>query len=129
MASAYSSMSKITPLLGVLILISSLGWAQNSPKPSHSKPVLFAQIAPIIAKNCVSCHHGSTPSHGLTLSNFASIMKGDRAGKVVIPGSALKSRLATVLHGKPQLMPPTGELSKAQVALIEAWIKSGARQK
>jgi mono/diheme cytochrome c family protein len=122
-------MHKLAPFLGILILASSASLAQHSSKPTHPKPVLYAQVAPIFAKNCVACHQGPNPGHGLTLSSFASITKGDRVGRVVVPGSAVKSRLVTVLHGKPETMPPTADLPKSQIALIEAWIKSGARQK
>jgi hypothetical protein len=56
-------------------------------------------------------------------------MKGDKEGKIVVPGQVSKSRFATVLRGKPKLMPPDHRLPAPTIAKIEAWVKSGAKEK
>lgn len=97
--------------------------------PSKAKKTVFADIKPILAKSCVQCHMGAKPAHGLDLTSFANVRKGDPEGKVVVPNKPSKSRLVTVLHGKPQLMPPGAKLDKALAAKLEAWVKDGAKEK
>lgn len=95
--------------------------------PAKTKAPTYASVAPIM-KSCEGCHHGERAAHGLDVSSYDSIMKGDKEGKVVVAGNPAKSRLATVLHGKPTLMPPRMALPAAQIATIEAWIKGGAKK-
>lgn len=100
---------------------------QRVKKPLPVKQVLhYKDVKPILAV-CTQCHKGAKPADHLDFSSYASIMKGNKEGKVVIAGNPAKSHLATVLHGKPKLMPPGGPLSKAQIAKIELWIKQGAK--
>ena len=96
---------------------------------SKPKTPVYADVAPIFAANCVVCHRGSRPAHGLDLTTYAKIMKGDREGKVVVPKNPGKSRLATVLQGRPQAMPPGRDLKESEIAKIEAWIRAGAKAK
>jgi hypothetical protein len=94
-------------------------------RAGHGGPT-YRDVAPIFKKSCVPCHSGKKPAHGLDLSSYASIMKGDKSGRVVTPGKPTASRLATVLYGKPQPMPPGDSLTAAQTAKIESWIRRGA---
>lgn len=88
----------------------------------------FASIKPILDKHCVMCHSGSTPQHGLDLTSYARVMRGDLEGKVITPKNPAKSRLSRAIHRKGATpMPPTGPLSAAAIAKIDAWIKAGAR--
>jgi hypothetical protein len=107
--------------------------AQQTMKPRIppvAKPgkVSFASVAPIFKRSCLKCHTGPKGQHGLDVSSYKSIMKGDKEGKVIIPRNPSKSRLVGVLHGKPIMMPPkTKGLPKPDIAKIEAWIKAGAK--
>jgi hypothetical protein len=87
-------------LLPVAVLASAQGGKHGALR--------YRDVAPIFKKSCAPCHSGQKPAHGLNLSSYALIMKGDKSGRVVAPGYPAKSRLATVLHGKPQDMPPGG---------------------
>jgi hypothetical protein len=94
---------------------------------SAAKPT-YASIAGIM-KNCSMCHSGPEPKHSLNLTNYASLMKGDKEGKVVVPGKATASRLSKAVHWKGAAnMPPMGRLPAADVAKIDAWIKAGAKK-
>jgi len=115
--------SGIVPVLLPAVVLAIAGF-QAKPKPT-----VYADVAPIFAANCVVCHRGSRPAHGLDLTSYAKIMKGDGEGRVVVPRNPGKSRLATVLHGKPQAMPPGRDLKKSEIAKIEAWIRAGAKAK
>jgi hypothetical protein len=95
--------------------------------PKHV--VVYRDVAKTLTNVCGKCHKGAKAADGLNLTNYASIMRGDKEGKVVISGNPSKSRLITVLHGKPALMPPGGALPNAQTAQLTAWIKAGAKAK
>ena len=97
------------------------------PQKAGHGPLRYRDVAPVLKKSCVPCHSGQKPAHGLDLSTYALLMKGDKKGKVVVPGKPASSRLATVLHGKPQPMPPGDDLPAAQTAKLESWIRSGAK--
>lgn len=118
--------------LGLLTVASfSLALALGlPPKPKPKAPkVPFSAVAPIL-KQCVGCHSGARPKHGLDLTSYANLMKGDKEGKVVVPGKPADSRLSKAVHRKGAApMPPVGPLAPAQVAKIDAWISAGAKEK
>ena len=100
------------------------------PQPQRKPPKAnYASVAPIF-KGCAMCHGGKHPQHGLDLSSYAKVMKGDGEGKVVIPGKPASSRLSKAVHRKgAAAMPPGRALPAADVAKIDAWIKEGAKEK
>lgn len=77
------------------------------------------QIAPILEKNCTSCHHSSDGQHlDLTARDFVL------AHKLVVPGKPDSSPLyVAVKSGK---MPPSGKLSDAEIEALAHWIEGGA---
>lgn len=103
--------------------------AQKPPQAPATKKSGYAMVKPIFDASCVGCHHGAKAAHGLDLSTYALVVKGDKEGKVIVSGQPTKSRLAMALHGKPELMPPDKALAKDKIAVIEAWIKAGAKEK
>ena len=104
--------------------------AKKKPAPHKVAKVTFAQVATIAKRNCIGCHSGAHPKHGLDLTSYAMIMKGDKEGKVVVPKDAGSSRLSKSVHRKGAApMPPAGPLPASDVALIDAWIKAGAPSK
>jgi cytochrome c len=120
----------------LFFLIGLAGLAASLLAPAHvaqkspaKKRILYRHVEPIFKNICAQCHKGTRPPHGLDLTSYERLMAGDRAGKVVVAGNPAKSRLITVLHGKPQLMPPGGDLTRSQIEKLEAWVKSGAKQK
>jgi hypothetical protein len=116
-------------LAALVLFVCSLAIGAGSQKTPVTKArTTYATVRPIL-KICGACHKPSKPAHGLNLTTYAGIIKGDKSGKVVIPGQPAKSRLATVLKGHPQLMPPGGALAAKDIAKIQAWIKEGAKEK
>jgi mono/diheme cytochrome c family protein len=87
-------------------------------------------IAPIFAKRCQGCHGAAQQMSGLRLDVEDAAMKGGYSGPVIIPGKSGESRLiARVSSAKAGfMMPPMGErLTSEQVAVLKAWIDSGAK--
>jgi len=79
------------------------------------------QIQPIFNENCTNCH-GS--SGGLALGNYDELMSGGNSGDLVIPGDYQNSILWQRIDSGE--MPPGGNISNAQLELIETWIMQGA---
>lgn len=96
----------------------------NSPAyPTPSAPVSFkAEVQPIFAERCVSCHGGTS---GLYLGTYENILKGGNNGAVVIPGDVYNSRLAYYVYSSymPYRATP---LSSVEIQTILDWIASGA---
>src|SRR5579862_7258667 len=100
----------------------SIASAQTAAKVSFS-----SDVAPILAKNCAQCH-GATPAMGnLDLRSRDSALKGGQHGPAIVPGDAASSRLYKHLTGQQQpQMPMGGKLTDSEIAVIKAWIDSGA---
>ena len=94
------------------------------------RPTIAAQIAPIFTKYCTGCHNDEDREGKFSLESFGSLQKGTEKGPAILPGDPKGSLMIRVLSGatKPT-MPPKGEPrpEAPEIALIEAWIESGAR--
>jgi formylglycine-generating enzyme required for sulfatase activity len=82
-------------------------------------------IAPILEKNCASCHGPTKADGGLRVDSAAGI------AKVIRPGDPNRSGLyvrAMVPAGRPGSMPPGGPaLTDAEKSALRAWIAEGAK--
>ena len=78
-----------------------------------------AVIAPMLQANCVGCHQGTNPSGGIRLTTYAE------AADAVAPKG-----LVDAVHGTNgrALMPPAGQMSDCNVALLERWVRAGMPQ-
>ncbi|CAA9420066.1 MAG: hypothetical protein AVDCRST_MAG64-2822, partial [uncultured Phycisphaerae bacterium] len=94
-------------------------------------PVSFSKdLRPLLNANCNACHKPEKSKADLDMTTYAALMKGGKGGAVVTPGEPAKSKLLAVCVGDEPEMPPVGEgepLTKPQTALIERWIKQGAK--
>ena len=84
-------------------------------------------VQPILDQRCTNCHNQSKKKGGLLLTNFNSILKGGKNGKIVVPGKPMESNLYTYLllpEGDEKHMPPKGkqQLNKAEIRIIGWWI-------
>ncbi|MCB1887361.1 MAG: hypothetical protein KDH20_07130 [Rhodocyclaceae bacterium] len=105
----------------------------EAPRPAPGETVTYAHVAPIFARRCAKCHTDNglmgAPPEGYRLSAWAStVSAADRVR--VVPGQPLASELLRRIRGlsRPR-MPFDGPpwLDDAEVDLIEAWIRDGAR--
>jgi len=99
-------------------------------------------VQPILQASCLECHDSSgegMSASGLSVVDYASIMKGTDLGPVVVAGSSMSSALYLVVAGKtaPEIrMPPHHseswaegrgtQLSADQIDIIAMWIDQGA---
>jgi mono/diheme cytochrome c family protein len=95
------------------------------------KPVTFAEVKPILRKNCRACHNADERKNDLSLDTVADIKRGGSGGAAVVAGRPTKSPLyLSVAHEDGvAAMPPKGKLTDAEIATIRAWIEQGLREK
>ncbi len=100
-----------------------------------SRDISFKKdIAPILEKNCQSCHIQGGPGYeksGFSVASYEDVMKGTKFGPVVTPGSSLTSSLVMLIEHRadPSINMPHGRdpLPPEDIELIKAWIDQGAR--
>lgn len=76
-------------------------------------------VAQLVQTNCIGCHQGANPSGGVALENYAQVVGA-------VTGSGLEDALRG-RNGRSQ-MPPSGQMSACNVALLERWIRTGMPQ-
>lgn len=112
------------------------GNVEPLPRPAAlpaAGPVNYGNVAPILAIRCVKCHRdggemGPAPEGYLLNSYQATMTTVDRAR--VVPGNPAASELLRRIRGQARpRMPLDGPpyLDDAEIALIEDWIRGGAR--
>jgi hypothetical protein len=99
------------------------------------EPVSFNRdIRPLLAKNCVSCHGGVKHAGEVSFIFRKDMLgKGKSGETVVVPGKPEASELIRRIKSSDpdERMPPPEEhpqaLDKNQIALLERWIREGAK--
>jgi cytochrome b subunit of formate dehydrogenase len=81
-------------------------------------PGFRESVLPILESNCGKCHGGIA---GLTITSYDSLMHGGVSGPPIAPGYPEGSLIVRKLQG-----PHAGQLSPSEMALLKAWIATGA---
>lgn len=88
-------------------------------------------IAPILARKCVTCHGPEKAKGNYQLHNFETLMKsGASKTASITPGQPAKSeffRLLITTDADDRMPQKDDPLPKAQTALIKQWIQQGAK--
>src|SRR6185437_11883182 len=105
------------------------GWAIIAALADDTKPVsYFHEVVPILKRSCTGCHHPAKLKGELDLTTYESFKKGGKHGASFAPGDPDKSRVIEEISGEEPDMPKEGDpLSKEEIALIERWVKEGAK--
>ena len=125
-------------LLGVTACLTACGRGQlNAAELPHSelppaagRTVDFvADVQPIFAKACYSCHGPEDQSSDYRLDLRSSALKGGDIGGAIVPGDSAASPLIRYVAGLEDgmLMPAEGDpLSPDQIGILRSWIDQGA---
>ncbi len=138
-----------SPGIAVLLYVAfSAAWLNAEtglPDKSDPPPIAIAEIkrdgpvdfdreiAPLLARNCLACHHAGDAENHLNLESPQAMLKGGDSGPAVIPKQAEQSLLLKLAaHQKQPIMPPADNDRKAkpltpdELALLKRWIDEGA---
>lgn len=113
------------------IALASLALASFSAARGQTSPDFETQIRPIFDSHCLRCHGSEKNKGGLRLDlRESAFTGGDSKKPAIVPNDVEKSRLFQLISAAPDAevrMPPKGEMLKPEdIALIRAWIESGA---
>jgi mono/diheme cytochrome c family protein len=98
------------------------------PARGAAEPDPAFEAVRLLKNNCFSCHNDQKKKGGLVMTSRDALLHGGEDGKVVVEGSPEDSSLIESLEaGADPHMPPKKQLSPAQVATLNAWIKNGAQ--
>lgn len=106
------------------------GGTDSSDQGSTCSPdtVYFQQaILPILVSNCAvpGCHDATSHQEGYVFTNYQNVMKVVRPGR---PGDSDLYEVITENDPDDRMpRPPRPPLTQAQIALIEKWIRQGAK--
>ncbi len=111
-------------------LLALSGCARKPAEASYK-----ADVAPILAKHCTSCHAPGAAGYvasGFDLEGYDSLMKGTRYGPVVLPGDPLTSVLVMLIEGRvdPSIKMPHGgqnPMTDDEIKTIRRWVEQGAK--
>src|SRR6185369_12714804 len=89
------------------------------------------QIAPILARKCLTCHGPEKSKGGFRLDTFELLLKpGESKSASLVSGNPQQSELfrRITIKDEDDRMPQKADpLPDAEIVLIERWIKEGAR--
>ena len=113
-----SSHTRRNTLIALILCGASLARAEDSFRE---------QVAPILERHCVRCHHEDKRKGKLALDTETALRKGGRRGKIVVPGDPQASRLIDFVVGsKPRMPKDADPLGQAEVDALRRWIADGA---
>ena len=95
-----------------------------APAPIVGNPTYDANIGPLFAAKCVTCHNGTTLAAGMDLTTYEGVMKGGEDGAVILPGDSANSKLVQIQSAQ-HFMNFTAE----ELNLVKQWIDAGALEK
>jgi WD40 repeat protein len=108
-------------MLLALVVPGTSARAAGEPDPAF-------EAVRLLKNNCFSCHNDQKKKGGLVMTSRDALLHGGEDGKVVVEGDPDQSPLLDSLAADADPhMPPKKQLSPAQVATINAWIKNGAK--
>src|SRR5882724_11353547 len=115
-----------------LFLPAALTFGHDQKPDATSTPVSFSKdLAPILSKKCVACHGPEKSKGHFRLDSFDWLMKaGESKSAPVVPSQPEQSELVRRLTAKDEddRMPQKDDpLPAEHIALIELWIKDGAK--
>ncbi len=115
----------IAGILGaVLFSISATRVRADAPPPAS----YFKDVLPILKANCQGCHNPTKTEGKLDLTTFENFAKGGKTGAAFNPGKPEDSLVLDFIKGEKPIMPKNGKpLRPEEVAIIERWIKEGAK--
>ena len=115
----------------VATFVAGLGSAAAFSDVSYTK-----SVQPIFNTYCIQCHQPGGKgfvASGLDLGSYATVMKGTKHGRIVVPGDSFTSNLMAVIEGRTDKsisMPHNAkrDMTKADRRILRKWVVDGATE-
>ena len=127
------ALSVAAAAIAAVSIASGLGLRDVGATADPGTPAFYSErVRPILMTNCGKCHFNMTHKGGLAMDTRASMMKGGRDGRVIVPGDPANSLIVRLMRHEgpakdPMPMPPKApRMSDADIAVITQWVKAGA---
>lgn len=117
-----------SPMLPVSSAIAAEATKAESTKAEVAKVTFEQDVAPILRKHCLNCHHAGDSRGGLAMDSYSALIEGGGSGEVVFDdGDVEGSRLWQLInHDDTPVMPPSKvKLPDADLKVIRRWIAGG----
>jgi WD40 repeat protein len=86
-----------------------------------------ARAMTLLRENCLACHNPEKRKGKLVLISRAGALKGGENGPALIAGKSAQSHMiAALADDADPHMPPKGQLTPDEIALLKSWIDAGA---
>jgi len=116
-------------ILSAVLLLLMLAWSSAcTQKVSYQ-----SDVKPILDDHCLECHTKDKKGYlksGLSMEDYAGLMKGTKLGPVIVPGSSVSSTLMRLVDHKadPSINMPHNQtrMEDGHIELIKLWIDQGA---
>ncbi len=114
-----------------------MGWESSQKKieidPDKIKTLVWYEdlINPLLQQKCVSCHGPQKTKGELQLHRFEAVLKGGENGTAInlkVPEKGLLWQRIHLPKKDKKHMPPSSktQFTKAELAIMEAWLQQGA---
>jgi hypothetical protein len=115
-----------------LAALLTLAAPNRAAAQAKAGPVSFINdVAPILKESCFGCHGVKNPKGKLDMTRYGTFRKGGAKDDPIVPGNPDESFILIALNATDsKRMPPkeSGDaLPKEKIAVIERWIKEGAK--
>jgi hypothetical protein len=118
-------------VLALLMLFTPHRAAAQAPAAPKGPVSFINDVAPILKENCFACHDAKKRKGKFDMTTYENFRKGGDKDDPVAPGKPEDSHILDLLTAKDNSrMPPkdAGDaLPKEKIAVIEQWIKEGAK--
>ena len=129
-ASGERTMMELRAAALLVTIVGLLAGSAMGADPAEAELHAFFEkrIRPLLIERCVDCHGADYQESGLQLDSPEGLLKGGKAGPIVVPGKPEQSLLITAVGYQDNTlqMPPDGKLSAREIADLTEWIKKGA---
>ena len=113
--------------LAALLITTSCVQAQTTPTPQQLE-FFEKKVRPLFARHCYSCHSAKSKKllAEFRLDYRQGLIKGGESGPAIVPGKPDESLLISAVKRESLEMPPSGNLSKAEIDTLIEWVRIGA---
>lgn len=121
-------MKTYLPTIVLCTVSSTISFAADSTAEDAGRVAFFERkVRPLLIDRCGECHGEENSEGDLVLTSVGGLAAGGESGFAVIPGKPDQSRLIQAVRFTSKLkMPPDGKLTKAEISILESWVRSGA---